>query len=365
MIHSLGRAFLVGNVLALGMASGNALAAKVECEQDARGAHALKFAGGIEHETEYAGFVKAFAQCFPSSYGGQVVINLDSGGGSVDQALKIANWLIDLGRTRPVLTRVPAGAFCISACTYLFLSGRLREVMPGGSFEPHGFSSYSGGRVASLLGRDPKELNAEKVGAFVKWGRTIMAINMLGLSLKSDERFAWLLELVRSLKRANETARAKMLLELPQQRLELVAIADGALGTVMPEVERQSALAAFYDIVREREGEGTILETDPKRYTAWLSARFAFGLSRFAGKGTKWADMLEAGSEATTAFIAEEVADTRTTFARQLWPYLQRRAEDIDVDGLVKLMFSTSILYMRPLTREELCDLNIVNRACD
>lgn len=52
------------------------------------------------------------------------------------------------------------------------------------------------------------------------------------------------------------------------------------------------------------------------------------------------------------------------TASKQLWDdYLSKR-NDIVRQGLLRLMFSVSILYTRPLTREELCAFNIVNENC-
>jgi hypothetical protein len=62
--------------------------------------------------------------------------------------------------------------------------------------------------------------------------------------------------------------------------------------------------------------------------------------------------------------VAEVIRLSEQTAAAQLWPLLQTLKNEVNVEGLTRLMFSTSILYTRPLTREELCDTNIVNVGC-
>lgn len=119
-------------------------AAKYGCDTEDKRRHVLLMRGDIEVK-EVEAFVSAFDRCFPSGYAGQVVVDLSSGGGVVTSALRIANGLISYGdKISPVMVRVSPGGCCISARTYLFAAGAMREVRPGGSLEPHGFSGYRG-----------------------------------------------------------------------------------------------------------------------------------------------------------------------------------------------------------------------------
>jgi hypothetical protein len=43
---------------------------------------------------------------------------------------------------------------------------------------------------------------------------------------------------------------------------------------------------------------------------------------------------------------------------------LEQQQYEAAVQRFLRLMFSTSILYTRPLTREEMCAFNIVNENC-
>jgi hypothetical protein len=61
---------------------------------------------------------------------------LNSPGGVASEGLAAGRLVHDLG----VPTRVPATAWCASACNFIFLGGPIREVDPGGVFAVHMFT---------------------------------------------------------------------------------------------------------------------------------------------------------------------------------------------------------------------------------
>lgn len=63
---------------------------------------------------------------------------LNSGGGVLVEGLAMGRVLRKAG----VMTRVPNGAFCASACTFVFLGGPVRIIDPNAYYGVHAFSSY-------------------------------------------------------------------------------------------------------------------------------------------------------------------------------------------------------------------------------
>lgn len=104
--------------------------------RDWSGHRVLHVTGDIQ-EGDAAQFSKHLASA-PSLPHGLPVVLLDSGGGSVAEALQIS----DLFRAKPVHTVIPDGAMCASACaSILFVAGTLRTVEQGGLLGQHSCSS--------------------------------------------------------------------------------------------------------------------------------------------------------------------------------------------------------------------------------
>jgi hypothetical protein len=356
-----------------------ATAADYSCDRSDPRSHVLQMRGGIG-EDEFARFKNAYAQCFPSSYGGQTVVDLHSGGGLVSEALDIANALIALGqRGIPVLTRISRGSYCISACTYLFVAGRMRDVQAGGSLEPHGFSSYRGRRLASIA-------RAALVDGNLQADRVEMASRLPGFLARTiaplaaaDERFAWLGVWSKEFGRSDGRYRPSAAVALMQDYLAMSAPRRLALDrlesivtVVMTELQRVAALKAFEPLLRSGRAAGglpgLIGEADEARLQNWLLREFLVTLnlylsdSKLPGAALKNLDVM---ASAVRELQQSDIRSTAATVTEQLWPFLSKRDEVLDMDGFVRLMFSTSIIYMRPLTREELCDFNLVSTACE
>jgi len=73
-------------------------------------------------------------------------IEFTSGGGDVEAAFEIAQTIADYR----FHTHVPGGSRCVSACTLAFLGGIRRTIHPNGSYEVHGFTSFSSGGEADF-----------------------------------------------------------------------------------------------------------------------------------------------------------------------------------------------------------------------
>jgi hypothetical protein len=355
-------------LLAVLAACGQASAGEWRCLDAGGGSRKLRFDKGIT-EGEFDRFRDAFRRCFGADYAGQRTIELNSGGGSVSEALAIARALSDVGAgARPVATQVARGSICISACTYLFVSGRLRDVATGGTFEPHGFSAFKGMPIDRAIIRA-----ADKAGN-VAWnevqlqGSRLLALHdLLPALVSSDARFGfaaqWIEQAFAGKGAMARAAQGFVQLEPDQRRF--VQSLDVVLGTAVPELERVAALKAFEPVMLAGGGQ-PVPEVDEARFAAWIADELAFFANHFLrerkDKGPVRLD--DAFRQGIAGFVRERASGVADTVRNQLHPYLSTRADQIDVAGLVRLMFSVSILYTRPLTREELCDLNVVNRDC-
>lgn len=351
-----------------------AWAGEWDCKANREGLRFLTLAGAIE-QGEFARFNTSFKACFPSDYVGQRTIDLFSGGGSVKEALNIADMMIREGSgSRPLAVQVSRGRYCISACTYLFVAGRLRNVALGASFEPHGFSVYLGERIDVAI----REAT-DKSGA-IQWDKLDLQVSRLRLLAQwlqplaaGDARFdfaaSWSAELAdpRGVRKSAIPRLVQGFLNMPPPQREFVQMLDGVLAGVMPEQERGAALKAFVPLLKRWGGQN--IDEQPyleERYFNWVVREFEAAMKMYLRK-IKDSRAPIVGQDFTTAVIVamrEGAADVEQTVTQQLGPYLERRSDQIDLTGVVKLMFSTSILYTRPLTREELCDLNVINRDC-
>lgn len=354
------------------VATAPALANTWKCLSNREGTiRILSFEGGID-KGEFARFRSAFVACFPDNYSGQRTVDLNSGGGSVAEALQIARAIAGTGSgPRPVATQVSSGSVCISACTYLFISGRLRNVRTGGSFEPHGFSSYKGARIDEAIRR------AQGTNGDIQWGNVDVQIPRLlaiaawmPLLAAGDGRFNFAAQALSDIADSDRATKAALLTvlrrfaSLPDPQRAFIQNIDAILASAVPELERVAALKGFERLLVSTGAAAPTL--DERRYFNWVAREVELAANAYlrAINDSKPAKLGDDFLGAVLSMQRERVESVIKTVRSELGPYLESRADQIDIAGLVKLMFSVSILYTRPLTREELCDLNIVNRDC-
>ncbi len=352
------------------------------CDRSRTGAPVLSFRGGVD-PGEFNRFKAAWQGCFPSGYGGNHTIELHSGGGVVDEALAIANFLVDTFRNRPPLlqTRIPSGARCVSACTFLYVAGQRRTVEPGGSLEPHGFSRYLGARIDRVVREidgvaTEKRLGICKAFEVVDEMAWIRRLEAAGKGLKrvwADRRLAWVGEFLDMPVRTCPDLERKLVTyaKLPPDRAELIWWLDSVMAITLPEVERAAALRAFRTQFAIQAGQlnaDAVPQLDrPVRHLRWALDASLEGINAYldrSGRGPRLKD-IDAASEDLRNVQQDAIGAATNSATGGLGTYLGRRRNDIDLPAFVKLMFSTSILYTRPLTREELCDHNLVNIGCD
>jgi hypothetical protein len=343
------------------------------CDRVANGESVLIFEGGVG-PGEYQRFRAEFNSCFPRGYLGQRVVNLYSGGGLVGEALAIARDIVSEGRgPRPIATRIRRGSHCISACTFLFVAGRLRDVETGGSFEPHGFSIYLGPRIDIAL---EKARAAQLSVAELQISRLMLLADWLPKLAEDDPRFKWaaswvgkyLPEVLRTGSAMGTALPGFALLSRAQR--EFIQQLDSVISVVMPEVERVSALKEFEQLLADS-GNPLVREAptfDAQIYKGWITKVTKSAANEYLQslREIRLFELGDAFSDQVLASLRENNNSTRKNLSNPngLGPYLVSRGDEIDVAGLVTLMFSTSILYVRPVSREEMCDLNIVNRDC-
>jgi len=361
-------------LLATGLlVSSAAHAGKWSCDPAASGGRVLNFSDGVD-PGEYNRFVTEFNTCYPRGYPGQRVVNLYSGGGSVLEALNIARYIVIEGRgPRPIATRIQRGSYCISACTFLFVAGRLRDVETRGSFEPHGFSIYLGRRIDAAL--EIADLKREKK-ADLSIRRLELIHTWLPKLAEDDPRFNWAASWIRKylpevLQHNSETTTALTgFRALTRAQQEFIQQLDSVIAVVMPELERVSALKEFEQLLANS-GNPLVREApklDEQIYRSWIMRVVKTAGDQYLQSLREIRPFVlgDAFSAAVLASLREGSNDTRKMVRdpNGLGQYLISRGDEIDVAGLVTLMFSTSILYTRPVSREEMCDLNIVNRDC-
>lgn len=327
----------------------------------------LLFRGGVDLG-EFARFQQAFADCFPSQYQGQRTVDLWSNGGYVHEAHDISRVLVAAGKgSRPVMTRVSKGSYCISACTFIFISGRLRDVATGSSFEPHGFSSYLSPRIDDAI--DEWNRSGNQDPSKISRTRWIRLVPPLATLATSDPRFLWAGKWAYAMARTSATVGAiQGFAQLSPAQREFLQSVDGVMAVVLPEIERVAALKAFEPLLAARSGQSnkSVGELDEKFYLTWARSglvRAADGYLRSL-KDTRKPEIDDDFNAMLLSVLREVASGSRTAVTDDHWPFLSSIADQVDLRGLVTLMFSTSILYTRPLSREEMCDLNVVNRDC-
>lgn len=366
---------------ALLVATFNTQAAEIECHKNASGTRFITYVGQVDHKDAEL-FRSVFGRCYDANYRGSMHVLLESPGGVVTEGLGIANFIVEQGRRRgPITVRVPKDSYCISACTYIFVAGNFRQVDPGASLEPHGFSAYSGQRIdrvmvraAQLAQSEPDKLPALK--REVKILRLIFLSTVLQDFVRTEQRFSWLAPFLVAVEQYSRKDYVELLLrlfaELNGDQRRLVAELDSIVNLVVTEIERDAALTAFKPHLDEMAGRPRTANVAPvtgreDNYARWMSTEFLAAFNRYLARSKGGSPLRDLGpvTAAIAAAQGERIRDTMSTVDRQLWPYLQTRGNDVELEGFVRLMFSTSILYTRPLTREELCDLNLVNGGCN
>lgn len=329
-----------------------------------------------------------------------LVIHLNSGGGEVDEALAISRFLVDKltdGSYWYIKTRVLKGGFCISACTFMFLAGNVREVDLGASFEPHGFSGYSGGDDISKIRELKKEQQDKKLRhQDVSWdeayNRSRMELMMqlfepegvpqkIQLFPGTEPSWEWLSSFSKNIFRQAAELVAKkhpglkfgggdyiyvqsryffyLIVEswddLSGEQRDVLIRIEKTIRAIVPELERDAVMNHYL--------KRDISESERSRFLSLHAERLVQALidSIPTTKPMNAAIRAEVTGNARRAFA--EVRDGSVKLFRdQLLPYFAARAQgQFELDPLVRLMFSTSIFYTRALTREELCDFNILN----
>ena len=120
------------------------------------------YSGPDEPARPYAGDAETLRRRLESrrASGGYVEIRLWSGGGDLDEGVKLGRVL----RTFQATVRVVGGTSCVSACTVALLGGLFRFIDPDATYEVHSYSRWSRGFVSRagqalrsrLLAEDPE-----------------------------------------------------------------------------------------------------------------------------------------------------------------------------------------------------------------
>lgn len=300
-----------------------------------------------------------FSRCFDNVRGAVPVIRLNSGGGYVTAGLEMAHFIATTGERRGVRMEVAPGARCVSACTFLFIAGSDRFVPAGSKLEPHGFSSLNGSNPELVKGKNWADPDPER-RPHVNTHRLKWAAHAIGLHLYAEDRDVDGLKRVLACKGPAQCQAA--FLALDDTTRELLTAWDGAIRRRYIDLERSAALAAMYQHGNfgephvEKINEGIAL-VSTKVFAATLDQNL----------GAKRSKRVDPATSSASALIVEQLQDHlkgTTETASDLWRLIQRKSGELDAKALVDLMFSTSILYTRPLTREEMCDASIVNVDC-
>ena len=336
-------------------------------------------------------------------------IRIHSGGGDVAAAIAISNFL--LGENN-VWTSVAATyrekgeggqevekpGYCISACTYIFLAGVFRDVPPGASFEPHGFSSWRNfGNPVGILCRLVVAVEAER---YQYMGALYEKMQVPWIETDFCNRRAEYFGKIKGILGATTTDKLlEILITVPGERLRvqdslavaLTQIQAGALGpnrrmllnamrnalaTSLSEMQREVALLAYHRAQSNQTISDAEYDEIATKYTQnWISASFDRAFQNYfeaekvkmTVRDVTWTTVGQI-MQVQVKGIAMDAAKTMRT---ELMGYLAARHSNknkemgLDDAKLMNLMFSTSIIYMRPLSREELCDINVVTRGCD
>ncbi len=350
-------AYLAAAALAWVLA-GNAAGADIRCVPASDGnPRYVLYNGSVVREDPQMLRAK-MGECFPTGANFTPTLWLNSGGGLVHAGLEMAHDIIQYSSRRPVRVMVAPGGRCISACTFIFISGEFREVPPVATFEPHGFSSWLGTSPAKVEKWSARDPNLRRL-----W----TAVNHLGAHFEDEGLSTKPLEPLRdALRSESDNAYSdaqKAFFHMPRAYRDIVVDWDSVLQVTITEIERQVALRTLLGATEDEPAQERAEEVD--RRSSALANRLTTVLDRNLKKsrqGRKTAAETSAG-QAIKELISSQIEQT-TDAAIKLGRLMNRRKGDIDIRALTNFMFSTSILYVRPLTREELCDSNVMNVGC-
>lgn len=296
------------------------------------------------------------------------IVDLHSGGGDMRAG-------IDMGRdllSAEVHTRISPGNACVSACTFIFLGGRYREVMPGGSFQPHGFSGWKFDDDGQLfkpnklsavlyihpeLWRDARAYTKQLCGYLPGFAEGLRPVADWCLGMRFDpDTSSFIPPGVATGKKGLDG-----LSEADIGKFVVVALLARFIATPMMELERDVALRHLRD--------GSVGEIDQRHYVAWIVDNFGLVAQMYLNLTKSKEKLAKPDPQLAVAIgdLVKEVMTTATDGAQQIKGFLAERRKDdeINADALTKLMFSTSIIYTRPLTSKEMCRAGVVTIAID
>lgn len=319
----------------------------------------LQLSGAIE-ASDGATFKAELTQCRRRG-SGTPIVELDSGGGSLAAGIEMGRHLFSVAAH----TRVGPGKACISACVFTFLGGRFREVMPGGSLEPHGFSIWR-------FDKDLTRVSPVTTALYLReqWfddgcaDCRRLCRHLSGFSRDAAEVVAYCnafhvqngkLALPRSVTTEGEVR------PHPDDRRAAAALVDAGmvLSTAMMELEREIALRHLRD--------GGPQGFDQGRYVRWVEEGFRRVAATHYGKPDGGAAAVDPAFEKDVERVVAGTTASAQRGAAEVKAFFDdlRRHDPIDALAFAKLMFSTSIIYTRPLTSKEMCRAGVVTIAID
>lgn len=287
------------------------------------------------------------------------ILDIHSGGGVLDQGLKMGEYL--MSHRSGIYTRVSPGNYCVSACTFVFLGGEYREVMNGASFEPHGFSSWRPPQDSPwtldynamfwfLLDKDAFQAKRVELGLcrfLPEFGETFKAT--------TDACIDFL--------RGNSPDVNLFAKRLSDKDQTMVFVITRYMSAAMMELEREAALHYLQ--------AGNAPPVNSAYYVQWLLEGMRIGARVRAGKQTA-VPAVENLSPAFKKFVEQLVDRVRIgaeSGAQNIKQFLDRRNAGtqggVDEKALAQLMFSTSIVYTRPLTNKEMCQSFVTTISID
>lgn len=337
-------------LFAMALISGASPAAEIACR-----AKTVEFVGRVVDDDPVR-LVQQIRSCFPSG-NEPITLTLNSNGGLSNVGMEIGLTLAKISQKRIVRTVVSPGGYCISACTSIFLGGSFREVRAGASLEPHSFGGWNS--------QSPQSVKSWAGGVeegILDPDRTIVALRILDAHLSEEGRsppeYA---SMIGALSNGDWDSAQSKYRAAPEKYRMIFDETDGLLRLWLSETERRSALE---DLLRRLEAPQSEMPGTPE--LRGMQAHLDAVIDRQLGSNRAFRKSTQStsGGEVLQRII-EKVASSARENASRRWPLLQARANELDVTAWVRYMYSTSIIYTRPLTREELCDSNIMNVGCD
>jgi len=346
-------------VLALGIVFSTRVAAlSFECKKV--GKQPILFASGEIEASDAATFRKVLPQCRKQG-SGTLIVDLDSVGGALSSGMDMGLVLMSIGAH----TRVSPGKACISACVFTFLGGRFREVMSGGTLEPHGFSSWRFNRSLLEVSRVTEALYLKPQwfsNGCTDCRRLCRHIPKFSSQASEVLDYCEAFDVRdRALAFPRSVSEEGKLLPHPEDKRKASVLVDAGmvLSTAMMELERDVALRYLRD--------GSIEGFDEARYVGWVYEGFRQVVASHYGKSSVAESAPDPGFVEDVFRIVRGTAASAQSGAVAIRDFFTelRRHDPIDTGTLTKLMFSTSIIYTRPLTSKEMCRSGVVTIAID